>query len=319
MVHTVRGPVPADHLGPTLMHEHVFVVDAEYAWNYYPAEEVADHIAAAAAQLNAAYEAGVRTIVDCTVLGVGRIVPWLREVAALTPINIVLATGVFVTAELPRLFSLRGPGTPFGGPDPMTDLFVADLTRGIGHFDVRAGVLKAVIDQPGLTPAVERVLRAVAAASLATGAPILTHSHAPTRQGLVQQAVLTGCGVDPSRLVIGHSGDTDDLGYLEQLLDGGSYLGLDRFSYREPVGFDQRVATVAKLCRRGYADRIVLSEDSSCFNAWMDAEVVERTAPGSALTFVPRRVVPALRAAGVTAPDIEQMLVRNPLTLLAGG
>src|SRR5205814_2038364 len=89
MVHTVRGPVPADHLGPTLMHEHVFVVDAEYAWNYYPAEEVADHIAAAAAQLNAAYEAGVRTIVDCTVLGVGRIVPWLREVAALTPINIV--------------------------------------------------------------------------------------------------------------------------------------------------------------------------------------------------------------------------------------
>jgi phosphotriesterase-related protein len=74
-----------------------------------------------------------------------------------------------------------------------------------------------------------------------------------------------------------------------------------------------------ELCRRGYADRIVLSEDSSCFNAWMDAEVVKRTAPGSALTFVPRRVVPALRAAGVTAPDIEQMLVRNPLTLLAAG
>jgi phosphotriesterase-related protein len=119
--------------------------------------------------------------------------------------------------------------------------------------------------------------------------------------------------------VIGHSGDTDDLGYLEELLRNGSYLGIDRFSYRQPLGFAQRVATVAELCQRGYAGRIVLSEDSSCFHAWMDADVIERVAPGSAVTVVPTRVVPALREAGVSAADVEQMLVCNPLTLLAGG
>jgi phosphotriesterase-related protein len=180
---------------------------------------------------------------------------------------------------------------------------------------VRAGVLKCVIDRPGLTPAVDRVLRAVADASLATGAPIVTHSDATTGQGLVQQRVLTECGVDPLRVVIGHSGDTDDLDYLEELVRNGSYLGLDRFSYRHPLGFEQRVAIVAELCRRGHADRIVLSEDSSCFHAWMDPEIVDRVAPGSAVTVVPQRVVPALRDAGVSAADVDQMLVHNPRDL----
>jgi hypothetical protein len=90
MVNTVRGPVPGELLGPALMHEHVFVVDAEYAWNYYSADEVEGHIAAAAAQLNAAHAAGVRTIVDCTVLGVGRIVPWLQDVTVV-PTRVVPA------------------------------------------------------------------------------------------------------------------------------------------------------------------------------------------------------------------------------------
>ena len=33
-VETVRGPVPADRLGPTLAHEHVFVMQPEALQNY---------------------------------------------------------------------------------------------------------------------------------------------------------------------------------------------------------------------------------------------------------------------------------------------
>ena len=50
-----------------------------------------------------------------------------------------------------------------------------------------------------------------------------------TKRGLEQQRVFREEGVDLSRVVIGHSGDTTDIAYLEELIAAGSYLGMDRF------------------------------------------------------------------------------------------
>ncbi|GAA4058742.1 MULTISPECIES: phosphotriesterase family protein [Actinomadura] len=319
MIETVRGPV-ADP-GATLMHEHIFGLSPEILWNWPDIPEGWDLEARAreaAARLNELKAAGIDTIVDLTVIGLGRYVPAVRRVAEQTEVNIVAATGLYTYDALPAYFGNRGPGTLFGGPDRLAEFFVRDITEGIGRTGVKAGMLKCATGRQGLTPGVERVIRAVAAAHRETGVPITTHSESSTRNGLDQQKLLAEEGVDLSRVVIGHAGDSTDLDYLEELLAAGSYLGMDRFGI-EFTSFEDRVATVAALCERGHAGRMVLSHDSYCFNDRFDWDVVRRRHPNYHLLHISRDVLPALRDRGVTDAQIHQMLVVNPRDILTGG
>ena len=134
---------------------------------------------------------------------------------------------------------------------------------------MKAAILKCATDEPGVTEGVERVLRAVAQTHRATGVPISTHTHAPTRRGLEQQDIFDSEGVDLSRVVIGHSGDTTDIDYLEEIMARGSFIGMDRFGIDALLPFEDRVATVATLCERGHADQMVLSHDASCHIDWL--------------------------------------------------
>jgi phosphotriesterase-related protein len=235
----------------------------------------------------------------------------VARVAARSEVTILVATGAYVLGELPLYFRFRGPGTPLGGPETLTGLFVRDIEDGIGDTGVRAAVLKCCTDEAGLTRDVERVLRAVAQAHRATGVPISTHTHAGLRRGLDQQRVFAAEGVDLSRVIIGHSGDTTDHDYLCALADAGSYLGMDRFGL-ETVPFDRRVGIVAEMCRRGYADRMVLSHDTSCASDFSDPVQRRAQHPRWSWTHIPCDVVPALLARGVTAEQVTQMLVTNP-------
>jgi phosphotriesterase-related protein len=319
MVQTVRGPV-ADP-GATLMHEHIFGLSPEILWNWPDIPEGWDlerRAREAAGRLNALKAAGVDTIVDLTVVGLGRYVPAVQRVAERTDVNIVVATGLYTYDALPPYFGNRGPGTLFGGPDRLAEFFVRDITDGIGRTGVRAGMLKCATGRPGITPGVERVMRAVAEAHRVTGVPISTHSESATRNGLDQQKLLAAEGVDLGRVVIGHAGDSTDLTYLEELLANGSYLGMDRFGI-EFTSFEDRVATVAALCERGHAGRMVLSHDSYCFNDRFDPDVVRRRHPNYHLLHISRDVLPALRERGVTDEQIDQMLVGNPRRILGGG
>ncbi|WP_340137790.1 phosphotriesterase-related protein [Bailinhaonella thermotolerans] len=311
MIETARGPV-AD-LGATLMHEHVFGLSPEILWNWPDIPEGWDlerRAREAAAKLEELADHGIDSIVDLTVVGLGRYVPAVQRVAELTRVNIVVATGLYTYDALPPYFGNRGPGSLFGGPDRLAEFFVRDITEGVGRTGVRAAVLKCATDKPGVTPGVERVLRAVARAHVETGAPISTHSAQP--YGLDQQRILAEEGADLTRVVIGHAGDSTDLDYLEELLANGSYLGMDRFGIDTISPFETRVGVVAALCERGHAGRMVLSHDSYCFNDRFDPEVVRRRHPNYHLLHISRDVLPALRARGVTEDQIRAMLVDNP-------
>lgn len=316
-VETVRGPV--GDLGAVLMHEHIFGLSPEILWNWPDIPEGWDlerRAREAAGKLDELKAAGVDSIVDLTVVGLGRYVPAVRRVAELTEINIVAATGLYTYDALPAYFGNRGPGSLFGGADRLADFFVRDIAEGIGRTGVKAGMLKAATGKQGITPGVERVLRAVARAHRETGVPITTHSESSVRNGLDQQKLLLEEGVDLSRVVIGHAGDSTDLGYLEELIANGSYLGMDRFGI-EFLSFEDRVATVAALCERGYADRLVLGHDSYCFNDRFEPEVIKRRHPDYHLLHISRDALPAFRAAGVTEAQIRSMLVDNPRGILA--
>jgi phosphotriesterase-related protein len=312
-VPTARGPVDASALGVTLMHEHVFVLSTEILHNYPHIWGDEDRrVEDAAHRLNQLADAGVQTIVDLTAIGQGRFIPRIQRVAERTSINIVVATGLYTFGDVPFFFRFRGANPPPDGTDAMTDFFVRDIVEGIGETGVRAGILKCATDAPGLTRGVERVLRAVAQAHRQTGAPISTHTHVGTRRGLDQQRVFREEGVDLSRVVIGHSGDSTDLDYLEELIAAGSYLGMDRFGIDTILSFDQRVDTVAGLCQRGHAAKLVLSHDYSCFIDWFPEQGVAARFPNWHYLHIHQDVLPALRRRGVTEDEIRTMLVDNP-------
>ena len=116
-------------------------------------------------------------------------------------------------------------------------------------------------------------------------------------------------------MIIGHSDDTTDLAYLEKLMAAGSFIGTDRFGVDVFLTFEDRVATVVELCARGHDDQMVLSHDAACLNDWLDEDVVAMVMPRWSFLHISNDVIPALREKGVTAEQIDQMLVQNPQKL----
>jgi len=320
-VNTLAGPVDSDRLGPTLMHEHVIVCTPELDLNrpeYWRDEELLVNISQGLKRLS---DNGVSTIVDLTVMGIGQSIPILLQVARSVDLNIVVATGFYTFNELPRNpmfmngyrtndagFAEPDFSVPTDRPDPLEEKFVRDIEVGIEQTGVRAGVLKCVTEVYGVTTGIERVLRAVARTQLRTGVPISTHSHPGTRNGLEQQRIFREEGVDLSRVVIGHSGDSQDLDYLQSLIQNGSYIGMDRFGARPP-GVEARMDVFAELCKRGFADRMVLSHDCALHYSSI-ARIDEKWLVMQA------EVLPGLRERGVPESDINQMMVVNPAQVL---
>jgi phosphotriesterase-related protein len=316
-VNTVGGTIESSQLGATLMHEHVFVLSPEIEKTAAEWDEEAAQ-ATAVQRLQELADSGVDTIVDLTVIGLGRFIPRIQAVADRVPdLHIVVATGVYTYNDVPMYFHFQGPGTILGGAEPMTDLFIREIQDGIGESGVRAGILKCATDNPGITPGVERVLRAVAAAHRATGTPITTHTPTPPQPwGLEQQRIFREEGVDLSQVVIGHSGGTLDTEYHEALLANGSYLGFDHFGIGT-FTVAERVESVKVLCDRGHADRIVLSHDAMCHVDWFPPYVPAAWKDWR-WTHIPQDVLPEMRRAGISEDDITTMMVDNPRRILEG-
>lgn len=317
---TARGAIETSDLGVTLMHEHVFMMTTEIAQNYPEAwGDEERRVTDAIDRLNELKSRGVDTVVDLTVIGLGRYIPRIQRVAAATDLNIIVATGLYTYNDVPFRFHFQGPGTLLDGPEIMTEMFVRDIREGIADTGVRAAILKCATDEPGVTPGVERVLRAVAAAHRETGVPISTHTHAGLRRGLEQQRIFAEEGVDLSRVVIGHSGDSTDLDYLEELIAQGSYLGMDRFGIDSILPFEQRVDTVAQMCERGHAEKMVLSHDASCYFDALPEDVVPVVMPNWHYLHIHNDVIPALKQRGVTDEQLHTMLVDNPRRIFTHG
>ena len=322
-VETARGPVSADALGVTYMHEHIFTMSADMQLNYpeeWGDEEV--RVADAVQKLTALVESGVTTIVDPTVVGLGRYIPRIARIAEMVPgLNIVVATGCYTYNDVPFFFHHRGPALNealgMDLPDPMVDLFIGDIEQGIAGTGVKAGMLKCAIDTPGLTRGVERVMRAVAKAHVATGTPITVHTHPESQQGLVAAKLLEEEGVDPRRVVLGHSGDSTDLDHLVDLASRGFWLGMDRFGINLATTFEARADTVIGMCARGFASSMVLSHDASCYIDWIDPNLMPML-PDWHYLHLMNDVIPYLKDHGVTEEQLHTMLVENPRKILAG-
>ena len=302
-VETATGPLATAELGPTLMHEHIVTRSPGVQENWPHLWDRAGILALAERKMADLHARGIRTIVDLTTVDLGRDLDLIVQVARRSAVRVIVATGVW---WMPQRY-IGGHGV-----DEVAALFIRDITRGIGESGVKAAIIKCATDTAGVTPVIENILRASACAQKATGVPISTHTWAAGRTGEAQQAIFAQEGVDLGRVIIGHSGDSDDLGYLRGLMERGSTIGMDRFGLEHFLPTPKRVEVLARLCAEGYAPRMVLSHDANCWSDMLSEEDKRRTRPRWHYNHIPDDILPALRKAGVSDDQIDQMMVRNP-------
>ena len=196
-----------------------------------------------------------------------------------------------------------------------------DIEEGIQGTGVKAAFIKCAADEPGVNERIEKIHRAAARASLRTGAPIMAHSRPASNTGPRQVEILLEEGVDPAKIQIAHTGDTDEVAYIEALLETGVSIGMDRYGLDLYLPTERRNATVIELLGRGYAERMFLSQDFDIPIAagldWFPPEVVAQleaagAARGWSMTLLFEEVIPALTEAGMTAEQLDTMLVQNP-------
>lgn len=318
-VPTFTGEVPGAQLGTTLVHEHLFVGDPQLdrdlphpEWNSEAVMAEADR------QLQGLAELGVETIVDLTVPGLGRDVRRVADLARRTSLRIMAATGWYTSTVLPHFFHLNGPGRLVEGPDPLLRLFLRDIQDGIAGTEVRAGLIKVCSDAAGITEDVAQVFTAAAEAHRITGVPITTHSDPRSRGGLEQQRLLGSLGVDLRRVVIGHSGDSTDLGYLKELAQAGSFLGFDRFGMRHTGSDEDRISMLLALLEQGFEDQLLLSHDAAVFSRITPPSWRAEHAPHWRMDHLHRRVLPRLRSEGLDPALEHRLMVENPRRMLTG-
>ena len=348
-VQTVLGPVPADRLGTTLMHEHV-LVDLTCYWSEPedPADRelarvrvadesrytilgtpvgrttmmildnlVLDDVRMAAAELGHFRNAGGGAIVDLTLDGIGtgperrRDILGVAEVSALSGVHIVAGTGYYVHLSHPAHVAASNPET-------LAEEMIADLEEGIAGTGIRAGIIGEIGLSAVPHPDELKVLAAAALASLETGVAISLHIEPGSPTGHRSAEWLLEQSVPASRIVVGHVDGFIDTGYLAALLGLGVTIEFEGFHldgwWAERFWFTgatdaQRVEALSRLVEEGFARQIVLAQD-------LCTKQMYRRYGGVGYDFVPAGVVPRLEDAGVPAAAIETMLVDNPARLL---
>jgi phosphotriesterase-related protein len=189
---------------------------------------------------------------------------------------------------------------------------LADVEQGIEGSGVKAGILKCAIDEAGLTPHVERVVRSVCRVHRATDRPVCIHTHGPTGKGRDALRILAEEEVDPRRVMLAHCGDSTDLDYLSELAASGALLGMDRFGLDILLPFEDRVNTVVGMVERGHAGSMILSQDANVFSDWFPPGLEEQVSPNWHFLHVVQDVIPALLERGVTQEQVDTMMQVNP-------
>ncbi len=308
-VESVNGPVDVDELGLTLIHEHFRSTDEALRFQFPHLYDEDAEWEAAMADAAAVRGHGVTTVVEPSAMFLTRDAAFSKRVADESGLQILLATGVYTYEHLPQPLMNRTE-------DQIAGIFVHEIENGIQGTGIKPAFIKCAADEPGVNANVEKIHRAAARASIQTGRPIMAHSRPASETGLEQMKIFIEEGVDPGKVQIAHTGDTDNLEYIERLLDTGCWIGLDRYGLDIFLPTERRNATTLALLEKGHVERMFLSQDFCSTLDWFTPEVAEilraSEVPNWSMTFLFEQVIPTLREGGMTDEQLNQMMVENP-------
>ncbi|WP_405970175.1 phosphotriesterase [Streptomyces sp. NBC_00988] len=290
-VRTVLGDVDPRLLGLCDAHDHLFIRSPQL-----PGQELGD-ASAARAELNVFRSVGGGSVVQWTPYGMGRRVVDLPQLSRSTGVHVVCATGLHQAAHYsPELLeSLRGG---------LAEVFVSELTEGVGQSGVRAGIIKVAGGFHGLDAHARWTMTAAAEAHRATGAPIAVHLELGTGALDVLDLLCGKLGVEPHRVILGHLNRSPDPVVQRQAADAGAYLAFDGPS-RAHHATDWRMPdAVRALAEAGFGDRLLLGGDTVVAGA-------RSVDGGPGMPYLLRRVRPRL-AVELGEELVGRVFTENP-------
>ena len=305
-IETVLGPIDANDLGFTLSHEHVAITPNVITQHYPWLIDKDAVLQRAKEELTEAKQGGVDSLIELSTPDLNRDVEAMRAASEASGVNVICATGIW--RDVPRWMWGKDP-------DEIADIFVREIEVGIADTGIKAGVIKVANDAEGVTPEGELILRAAARTAKRTGTPISTHHWAPLEVGRRQAEIFQEEDAPMDRICIGHTADTVNADYIEDLLNTGVYISMDRYpgpeDGAERPNWVARNATVKELINRGWSHKLMLGHDYAAFPG------SPRDYPTRYL-FLSTTAIPALLADGVPQETIDQMMITVPCAFLSG-
>ncbi len=313
-VETVTGSLSLDDLGATLIHEHV--VTGMPGWDTdpnVPRWKRHDMMQLAKDKIAEMQDAGIRSMVDPCPSDLARDIEFSAEVSQATGFPIIAAAGLynefFGLAAYWKMRNMMGADVV----QEMADAFITELTEGVGASGVKPGIIKVATGSGAVTDYERMVFAAATRAAIATDVPIISH----TDDGVLgedQQAMFAKGNLPPHRAMVGHSCGTNDHDYHWRLVEGGTYVGFDRFGLESINTDENRAKSMLKLIERGASTRLLVAHDTVW--CWLG-----RPFPHNPI-WRPSRfsqdVITMLKAGGATDEHIDQILVQNPRRYFAG-
>lgn len=300
-VMTVTGAVSSDALGACLPHEHVFL----NMMREHRRTGLLYDVALMTRELQALVDAGGRTLVDCTSIGLGRQPEALRDAALATGLNIIMGSGLYRDPYIDQEW------VDSSSVDEIAELIVRELTEGVDSTGIRAGIIGEIgADRQYVSAVEERSFRAAARAHLATGVTITTHA-ARWPVGIPQLEILMSEGVDPRHVIIGHTDTVPSFDYHLALARHGCWVQYDSIRGQSTYDTEVRIGFILAMIRQGHEGRLLLSHD-----------VCDRghlvNGGGTGYGYILTTFLDLLRREGVSEDTIHQLTVVNPQRALSG-
>ncbi|XJJ69570.1 hypothetical protein WBP07_21705 (plasmid) [Novosphingobium sp. BL-8A] len=303
-----NGSIAADALGKTLMHEHLVMAmagwESDTGARARRTEDLARICVDRIAELQ---DGGFASLLDPCPMDIGRDVELYGEVSARTGFNILFSTGIYNEHLGGAYWRYKVMADP-AGAEILADLYISELTEGVGPSRLRPAVIKLAIGTDPTSVFEDRLIKAAAIAALETGAPILAHTDG--FGGDILLGKIKALGIAPHRVIVGHSCGSPDQAYHRRIVDSGAYIGFDRFGLEIIQRDEVRLAGMHCLLQDGYAEHVLVSHDCAfCQRGQVIPDEGLHTNP----MHYSRVIEPRLRALGVAQAVLDSVLTDNPL------
>src|ERR1041384_7902111 len=298
----VLGPIKPENLGVTLVHEHVmadFIGAAETGRHRYKVDEV---VAKAKPFLLDLKKVGCSTFVDCTPVYLGRDARVLKQLATETGMNILTTTGYYGAFE--ELFLPEHAYTETA--EQLSARWVNEWKNGIDDTGVRPGLIKTSVDTGRLRPIYKKILTAVAQTHLQTGLTISVHTGNGVA-ALEEIELFKKNGVSPTAYRWVHAQNEKDKDIHLRAAKQGAWIEFDGINDSVPGNIEEHVAFVKHMKDNGFLNQVLISQDAGWYHVGEPNGGNFRGVTGLFTKFVP-----ALKSAGFTTADVDQLLVKNP-------
>ncbi|WP_369281814.1 phosphotriesterase [Oscillibacter sp. GMB15532] len=317
-VHTVTGEIDTSELGYTLIHEHA-VTCCDWSMRMCLRKQFCEEerlLEMAVTQLGKAYAAGIRTIVDGTPINLGRDIRLIKRASELSKVRVIVSSGFYHQED---------PWLVWKPKEEIYDYLAYECAHGLEETSILPGIMKCAVDYRGMTSYILKMLGITADAAKKYRLPVFCHTIPELKQGGAVLDIMQEHGVPLNRVVAGHSGDVDDIEYLESLLQRGCYVGLDRFgtvTATPGTTLERRTDTLIRLCKDGWEKQLLISHDYAPYTgfvpSWKEACTNEALENPVNFTYFEKYAVPMLLEKGLPIDTIRRITNQNPRNYFEG-